>query len=499
MTTMTMTAKTTAETLEALRFDNTFARLPEAFYRRVRPTPLPRVHLVSFNEAAAELIGLDPAEAARPEFAEYFAGNKLLPGSDPLAAIYAGHQFGSFVPQLGDGRAILLGEAVADAGERYDIQLKGAGLTPFSRMGDGRAVLRSSIREYLCSEAMHALRVPTSRALCIVGSPEPVYREEKETAAVVTRLAESFVRFGSFELFFYRQQYDRVRELADYVIREHYAHLAESRNKYLELLREATTRTARMIAKWQAVGFAHGVMNTDNMSILGLTIDYGPFGFLDEFDAGFICNHSDYAGRYAFDQQPGVGLWNLSRFAQTLLPLITRDEAMTALEEYQPVFADAYAAEMRAKLGLQIEGEEDGEFVFRLFEIMQRNAIDYTVFFRRLCDFDSAPEARNDLLRDMFIDPAAFDAWAGEYRERLRLESDSDARRGERMRAVNPKFVLRNHVAQLAIEAAQAGDFSETDALLRVLQSPFDEHTGMERFAEPPSAGSQKVVVSCSS
>lgn len=266
--------------LENLRFDNSFARLPEAFYRRVKPTPLPAPYLVSFNESAAELIGLDPREAGREEFVEYFAGNKLLPQSEPIAAIYAGHQFGSYVPQLGDGRAILLGEAINEQGERYDIQLKGAGLTPFSRMGDGRAVLRSTIREYLCSEAMHGLGIPTSRALCIVGSNEPVYRETQETAAVLTRLAPSHVRFGSFELFYHRGQQTRVRELADYVIRVHYPHLAEAEDKYVQFLREVVARTARLIAQWQAVGFAHGVMNTDNMSVLGLTIDYGPFSTL---------------------------------------------------------------------------------------------------------------------------------------------------------------------------------------------------------------------------
>jgi uncharacterized protein YdiU (UPF0061 family) len=486
-------------TLENLRFDNTYARLPEAFYRRVRTTPLPAPYLISFNERAAELIGLDPRESERPEFVDYFIGNKLLPGSEPLAAIYAGHQFGSFVPQLGDGRAILLGEAVNDNGSRYDVQLKGAGMTPFSRMGDGRAVLRSTIREYLCSEAMHALGIPTSRALCIVGSDAPVYREEVETAAVLTRLAPSHVRFGSFELFYYRKQYDRVRELADYVIREHYAHLAEAADKYLQLLREVISRTAHIIARWQEVGFAHGVMNTDNMSVLGLTIDYGPFGFLDEFDAGFICNHSDYSGRYAFDRQPAVGVWNLSCFAQTLLPLITREEAVAALDEYQTIFADAYADRMRAKLGLDIADERDPELIFDLLEIMQTSAVDYTGFFRRLADFKSDAGEPNDLLRDMFIDPAAFDVWAGKYRERLALEAGVEVERRTRMLNTNPYLVLRNHTVQAVIERAQAGDYTEVNALLHALQNPFDEQPGTERFAEPPPPGSQKLVVSCSS
>lgn len=487
------------KTLEQLRFDNTYTRLPETFYRRVKPTALPAPYLVSFNEAAAELIGLDPREAAKPQFAEYFSGNKLLPGSDPISAIYAGHQFGTFVPQLGDGRAILLGEAVNDAGERCDIQLKGAGITPFSRMGDGRAVLRSTIREYLCAEAMHALGIPTTRALCIVGSDAPVYREEVETSAVLTRLAPSHVRFGSFELFYYRGKYEQVRELADYVIAEFYPQFSEAENKYLDFLREVVHRTAKLIAQWQSIGFAHGVMNTDNMSILGLTIDYGPFGFLDEFDAGFICNHSDYAGRYAFDQQPNVGLWNLYKLAQTLIPLIEPEAAEAVLEEYQNIFVENYYRLMRGKLGLETERETDIELTTDLLRILQASAVDYTLFFRRLSEFKSDENDKNDLLQAMFIDPSSFDDWAKKYKTRLSDEQIVDARRRERMNSANPKYVLRNHLAQQAIEKAQNGDYSETERLLKVLQQPFAEQPKMERFSAPPAAGAPRVAVSCSS
>jgi len=488
-------------TLEAIRFENTYARLPEVFYRRVKPTPLPAPYLVSFNAEAAALVGLDPAEALRPEFVEYFSGNRLLPASEPLAAIYAGHQFGTYVPQLGDGRAILLGEALDATGEgRWDVQLKGAGRTPFSRMGDGRAVLRSTIREYLCGEALHALGIPTTRALCIVGSPEPVIRETVETAAVLTRLAPTHVRFGTFELFHYRGQRDRVKELADYVIRQHYPHLSEDADKYLGLLREVVRRTARLIAQWQAVGFAHGVMNTDNMSVVGLTLDYGPFGFLDEYDAGFVCNHSDYGGRYAFDQQPGVGLWNLSCFAETLLPLMGRDPAVAALNEYAEIFSDAYAGVMRGKLGLETGRPEDAGLVAGLLKILQANGVDYTRFFRRLCDFETAErEGADDPLRDMFIDPAAFDAWARDYRARLSAEAGDDAARRGRMLHINPLYVLRNHLAQRAIERAQGGDYAEVDTLLGILQKPFDEQPGREFYAEPPPEGTRRVVVSCSS
>ncbi len=486
-------------TLDNLRFDNTFARLPEMFYRRVKPTALPAPYIVSFNEKAAELIGLDAGEVSKPEFAEYFTGNKLLPNGEPISAIYAGHQFGTFVQQLGDGRAILLGEAVNEKGERFDIQLKGAGLTPFSRMGDGRAVLRSTIREYLCSEAMHALGIPTTRSLCITGSDFPVYRETVETAAVLTRIAPTHVRFGSFELFYYRGQYEEVRRLADYVIKEFYPQFSDAKDKYLQFLREVVSRTAKLIAQWQSVGFAHGVMNTDNMSIVGLTIDYGPFGFLDEFDAHFICNHSDYAGRYAFDQQPNVGLWNLYKLAQTLVPLIDVEEAQTVLGEYQTIFTERFAGLMRGKLGLQTETANDAELIDDLFEILHTNAVDYTLFFRRLSEFKSGENEKNDLLQKMFVDPNSFDAWAKTYRARLTEENSVGTERRARMLKVNPKFILRNHIAQTVIEAAQKGNYGETDALLEVLQNPFDEHSEMERFNTPPPDAGKRVAVSCSS
>ncbi len=486
-------------TLDKIQFENTYARLPEAFYRRVKPTPLPTPYLVSFNAKAAELIGLDSKEAAKPEFVEYFTGNKLFCGSEPISAIYAGHQFGSFVPQLGDGRAILLGEAVNDGGGRFDIQLKGAGMTPFSRMGDGRAVLRSTIREYLCSEAMHALGIPSTRSLCITGSDATVYRETPETAAVLTRLAPSHVRFGSFELFYYRGQFEQVRELADYVIREFYPQFNEAENKYLEFLREVVSRTVRLMAQWQSVGFAHGVMNTDNMSILGLTIDYGPFGFLDEFDADFICNHSDYGGRYAFDQQPLVGLWNLYKLAQTLVPLVEVEQAEAVLGEYQAIFADCFAEQMRRKLGLQTEQTEDAELLSYLFEIMQASRVDYSLFFRRLGDFKIESNEKNSQLQGIFIDPQSFDKWAENYRLRLTKEKSVDAERQALMMRVNPKFVLRNHVAQAAIEQAQAGNYGEVNALLEVLQNPFEEQPGMERFNTLPPEESKRIAVSCSS
>lgn len=486
--------------LNELTFDNTYARLPAAFYSKVSPTPLPDPYLVSFNPAAAALIDLDPREAQRPEFAEYFSGGRALPGTEPLAMLYAGHQFGSYVPQLGDGRAILLGEVRNARGEKWDLQLKGAGPTPYSRGFDGRAVLRSTIREYLCGEAMHALGIPSSRALCIIGSDAPVRRETIETAASLVRMAESHVRFGTFEVFYYRRQPERVRELADYVIANHFPELVAAEDKYRQFLLEVARRTARLIAKWQAVGFAHGVMNTDNMSVLGFTLDYGPFGFLDDYNAGFVCNHSDYSGRYAFDQQPAVGLWNVSRLAQTLVNLITVEEAQAALDVYQPAFAAHYGELMRLKLGLTTEADADAELLLSLLGLLEANGVDYTNFFRRLGNFKTTGDAPHDQLRDMFVDPAAFDAWAVRYRARLLAETSEDAARKLRMDQVNPRYVLRNYLAQNAINAAvERRDYTEIERLLEALRAPFAEHPGRERYAESPPDWGKRLAISCSS
>ncbi len=328
-------------TLETLQFDNTFARLPEVFYAKVTPTPLKSPFLVAFNPDAAALLDLDPEEARRPEFAGCLAGHYLPPGSEPLAMVYAGHQFGAYVSRLGDGRAILLGEVRNSRGEKWDLHLKGAGLTPFSRDDDGRAVLRSCIREYLCGEAMHGLGIPTTRALCVVGSEEEVLREQVETGATLLRLAPSHVRFGHFEFFYWRRQFDHLKTLADYVLAQHFPELVGRPDSYARFYHEAAVRTARLIAEWQAVGFAHGVMNSDNMSVLGMTLDYGPFGFLDAYDPAFICNHSDHQGRYAFHNQPDIGYFNLRCLAQALTPLAPDEAIKAGLDAYEAVCADA--------------------------------------------------------------------------------------------------------------------------------------------------------------
>jgi uncharacterized protein YdiU (UPF0061 family) len=485
--------------LEELRFDNRYGRLPPAFYTRLAPTPLPDPYLVAFNPAAGELIGLDRTEAQRAEFVEIFCGNRRLPGFDPLAAVYAGHQFGVFVPQLGDGRAILLGEAAGAQG-RWDLQLKGAGKTPYSRMGDGRAVLRSSIREYLASEAMHALGIPTTRALAIVGSDQAVIRETVESAAVLTRMAPSHVRFGTFELFSSRRQHEHVRTLADYVIDQHYPQLREADRPCLELLREVVARTANLIAQWQAAGFCHGVMNTDNMSILGLTIDYGPYGFMEGFDWGHICNHSDEAGRYAYNMQPRIAQWNLYRLAEALLPLLDMDEAESALAAYEGQFEQHYAALMRAKLGFTSAQADDAVLLQDTLMLLHGSRADYTTFFRRLGNFDIAPDADNAPLRDLFVDRNAFAAWAGRYRIRLTAEASKDSERKARMDRVNPKYVLRNYLAETAIrKAADDRDYSEIARLMHLLAHPYDEQASMQAYAEPAPQWASALAVSCSS
>ncbi|MGH8506523.1 MAG: protein adenylyltransferase SelO [Stenotrophobium sp.] len=492
----------TRRTLENLRIDNRFARLPQDYFSRVRPAPLSQPRLLHLNEDAAALIDLDPREAQRPEFVETFAGNRPLPGAEPLAMLYAGHQFGSYVSQLGDGRAMLLAQVRNARGESWDIQLKGAGMTPYSRFADGRAVLRSTIREYLCSEAMHGLGIPTTRALCIVTSADPVRRETIETSAVLTRLAQSHVRFGSFEVFYYRNQHDKLKPLADHVITEHFPQHAGDYRGWLSAIAE---RTATLIAQWQAVGFCHGVMNTDNMSILGLTLDYGPFGFIDGFDAHHICNHTDEGGRYAYDRQPQVAHWNVSRLLQATLPLLSDDPdqaveiAREILDRYPPAYAKAMVQRWSAKLGLRDARENDAELINRFLTILDRGKSDFTRSFRHLSRLRTDSDAPAAGIREEIADLEAFDAWAADYRSRLRAEQSDDAERSARMNTVNPKYVLRNHLAQAAIEAAQHGDASEIERLMRLLRKPCEEHAEFERYAAEPPAEARQIEVSCSS
>lgn len=479
----------------------------------VPPAPLPDPKLLAFNPDAAALIDLDPSEAARGEFLSIMAGNAPWPGATPIATVYAGHQFGAYVPQLGDGRAILVAQLRNARGELWELQLKGAGKTPYSRFGDGRAVLRSSIREYLCGEAMAGLGIPTTRTLCLVGSTEPVRRETLETAAVICRMAPSHIRFGHFEYFYYRQQFDQLRALADYVIDNYFpdprsrgegdARSASGEGRYVAWLTEVVERTARLLAQWQAAGFVHGVMNSDNMSILGLTLDYGPYGFLDAFSAQQVFNHTDEQGRYAYGEQPGVGAWNCSRLLQATLPLLDDDAdkaieiAYSILERYGPVHVPENLRLWRAKFGLREPHDQDGDLINAFLNLLDRAKADFATAFRLLAQISTSSDSV-PALRDHFLQPGAFDAWLKDYRARLAQESSADAERGARMNRVNPKYLLRTHLLQAAIERAQAGEPSEIEVLRRLLARPFDEHPGMERYASPPPAG-QAIDLSCSS
>ena len=500
------------KTLANLPFTNTFTKLGENFFSFVQPTPFStQAELIHFNHDLAATMGFDSNKHSASELARIFSGAELLPGAQPISMLYAGHQFGHYVPQLGDGRAIILGETTNRQGERWEIQLKGSGLTPYSRDGDGRAVLRSTIREYLCSEAMHALGIPTTRALCIVGSDDEVYREQIEPGAMLTRVAPSHVRFGSFEVFFYRNQYQQIRTLADYVIQHHFPELMDAANPYAAWLELVIKRTAKLIAQWQSVGFAHGVMNTDNMSVLGLTIDYGPYGFMEAFDPGYICNHSDHHGRYAFNQQANIGVFNLSCFAQAILPVLAKDDTDAAigdavelakekLSAYQHQYVTHYATLMRRKLGLQDAHEEDEILVKGLLDLMSTDKVDYTILLRRLCNYSTTHPQHNHAIRDMFIQRDAFDQWSKAYQQRLQKEALPDSERSATMKAVNPKYILRNYMAEIAIRKAQDDkDYSEIERLVRLLRSPFAEHPEHEVYAGLPPDWATQISVSCSS
>ena len=479
-----------------LQWNNRFAQLGPDFFTPLAPRPLPEPYWVGRSTAVAHSLGLDPDWLDSPELLQALTGNRPLKGTQPLASVYSGHQFGQWAGQLGDGRAILLGETA----QGQEIQLKGAGLTPYSRMGDGRAVLRSSIREFLCSEAMHGLGVPTSRALCVTGSDAPVRRETTETAAVVTRVAPSFVRFGHFEHFSHRNQHAQLKTLADYVIDQFYPACRDDTqfggNAYAALLQVVSERTAAMAAHWQAVGFCHGVMNTDNMSILGLTIDYGPFQFLDAYDPSHICNHSDNAGRYAYNKQPNMAYWNLFCLGQALLPLIEEQElALAALESYKTSFPAALEAHMRAKLGLTNAAPEDHSLAEDILKLLAQDRVDYTIFWRRLSHSQAGTSAT--AVRDLFVDRIAADAWLLRYSERL-AQSDKGLV-ADLMLKTNPKFVLRNHLGEQAIQAAQQKDFSQVATLLMLLETPFDEHPGFESYADFPPDWASSISISCSS
>jgi uncharacterized protein YdiU (UPF0061 family) len=480
------------ETRSLFAFDNSYARLPGRFYAKLAPTAVATPKLVRLNEKLALYLNLDLVALAAPEGVEILGGNRIPGESEPLAMAYAGHQFGSFVPQLGDGRAILLGEVIDRDGIRRDIQLKGSGQTPFSRMGDGRAALGPVLREYIVSEGMAALGIPTTRALAAVTTGETVRRERLLPGAVLTRVATSHIRVGTFQFFAMRGDVEATRQLADYVIARHYPEAAEAANAYAALLEGVMSRQAGLIAQWMLVGFIHGVMNTDNMSIAGETIDYGPCAFMDSYHPETVYSSIDTMGRYAYRNQPGIAQWNLARFAETLLPLLAEDRdkavalAQDAISAFVPAFETAYAQGLRRKLGLSRSEPGDPALGQDLLACMASQGADFTLTFRRLCDAALGPEEERALC-GLFADTAPINAWLPRWRQRLAGEEGDPAEWRAAMRRANPLFIPRNHLVQEAIAAAEnEREFKPFESLLTVLMAPYDDQPGFERYVDPP-------------
>jgi uncharacterized protein YdiU (UPF0061 family) len=480
-------------------FENTYARLPERFYARLDPTPVATPRLVKVNVELARALGLDPDALASARGVEILAGNRVAEGAEPLAIAYAGHQFGHFVSQLGDGRANLLGEVMGHDGVRYDVQLKGSGPTPFSRGGDGRASLGPVLREYIVSEAMAALGVPTTRALAAVTTGERVLRETALPGAVLTRVAAGHLRVGTFQYFAVRGDTEGTRRLADYAIARNYPGTpkvgdAQTEKPYRALLDGVIARQAHLIAQWMLLGFIHGVMNTDNMSISGETIDYGPCAFMEAYDPATVFSSIDHYGRYGYSNQPRAAHWNLVRLAEALLPVLEGEEggeeaglasAKEALAAFDPQFEAAYEAGLRRKLGLSTEREGDAALAQDLLERMAANRADFTLTFRRMCDAAAGPEGDGGV-RSMFADPGAYDSWAARWRRRLGEEPVSGQARAAAMRMANPAFTPRNHMVQAALDAAIGRqDFQPFEEMLDVVSRPYEDRPELERYATP--------------
>ena len=482
---------------------SSYARLPEYFFARLNPTPVAKPRLIKLNDALATELGLNLGRLDDDTLAALFAGNVLLPGAEPIAMAYAGHQFGCFVPQLGDGRAILLGEVRDRAGTRRDLQLKGSGKTPYSRNGDGRAALGPVLREYLISEAMHALGIPATRALAAVMSGECVYRDKLVPGAVFTRVAASHVRVGTFQYFAARGDVEATKRLADYVIDRHYADTSEAERPYLALLQAVAARQASLIASWMQVGFIHGVMNTDNMALSGETIDFGPCAFLDAYDPDTVFSSIDQSGRYAYANQPHAAQWNLARFAETLLPILDPSPeravelANEVISEFSTRFAQHWLAGMRRKLGLLSSEDGDREFIQELLDAMHRNQADFTLTFRRLCDAAHVVGAESNL-RALFMNPSACDEWVVKWKSRLSHEPREPGVRAAAMRQLNPAFIPRNHRVEQAIDAAvERQDFSLFTELLTVLSRPYEEQEALSAYAKPPQPSERVLQTFC--
>ncbi|MGY4288414.1 uncharacterized protein YdiU (UPF0061 family) [Bradyrhizobium sp. LM2.7] len=472
-------------------FQNSYSALPDSFFARVAPTPVAAPRLIKLNRPLAVQLGLEPDLLETPEGAEILAGKRVPAGADPIAMAYAGHQFGQFVPQLGDGRAILLGEVIDKDGVRRDIQLKGSGPTPFSRRGDGRAALGPVLREYIVSEAMFALGIPTTRSLAAVVTGEHVIRETALPGAVLTRVAASHIRVGTFQFFAVRRDTDAIRQLADHVIARHYPELLGVERPYHALLAGVVARQADLVARWLLVGFIHGVMNTDNSSISGETIDYGPCAFMDTYNPAQVFSSIDEMGRYAYANQPRIALWNLTRLAECLLPLFGEEQekaieqAQEILGAFPDIFSKAYQAGLRRKIGLFTERDGDEALIQDLLDAMAKNQADFTLIFRRLGAAAGDPAA--DDARAQFMDPAAFDQWAKRWRERTALEPQTAAERRTAMNAVNPIFIPRNHRVEAVIQAAvNNDDYAPFEELVKVLAKPYADQPDYAAYADPP-------------
>jgi uncharacterized protein YdiU (UPF0061 family) len=487
---------------------STYATLPERFFAHVKPTPVPKPRLLRFNEALAAELGLDLGDLDAEALAQRFSGNVVPQGLEPIAMAYAGHQFGQFVPQLGDGRAILLGEAQDHGGVRRDIQLKGSGRTPYSRGGDGRAALGPVLREYLVSEAMHALGIPTTRALAAVTTGESVFRERSLPGAILTRVAASLVRVGTFQYFAARDDVDGVRRLADYVIDRNYPNARADANPYLALLRSVTQVQASLIAKWMNVGFIHGVMNTDNMAVSGETIDFGPCAFMDSYDPAQVFSSIDSHGRYAFGNQPHAAVWNLARFAETLLPVIDTNAdravelATEVVTEFSAQFSEHWLTGARGKLGLSTAEDGDPKLVEDLLNTMHRNQADFTLTFRALseaADCGAAENAAADAkLRCLFANPLEYDEWARRWRGRLKRDPREPQLRAQAMRQVNPAVIPRNHrIEQVIVAATEREDFAPFIELSTALSQPYRACEGFESYADPPRPDERVLRTFC--
>ncbi|SFZ97824.1 Selenoprotein O and cysteine-containing homologs [hydrothermal vent metagenome] len=477
--------------LNEIKLSNPYLNLPAECYDRVKPAPLVDAHLIHTNKAVANMLDIDEDELKTEAFLKLVNGENELEGSESFAMCYAGHQFGHFVPRLGDGRAINIGTI-----NNLHMQLKGSGPTKYSRSGDGRAVLRSSIREYLMSEAMYGLGIETTRALALIGSKHSVYRQEWESGAIVLRVSSSWVRFGTFEYFAYKKKFKELEALADYAIAESYPHLVDEANKYLHFFTEVVGKTARLMADWQAVGFSHGVMNTDNMSIEGLTIDYGPYAFLDDYDFQFICNHTDTSGRYSFGNQPNVAEWNLRALMNALSPLVNIEKLENIIKHYARLYTQRYLYLMSRKIGLdEVNEEKDLNLFKHMLGTLQSLNVDYTLFFRTLSHYNGD---RKELLKLGLLHQPMHD-WLDTYDNRLKQNTSTQKERQESMLKVNPKYVLKNYMLQEAIDAAENGDYRVVDDLFKIAQDPYSEHIKFERWAgETPDEFKNKKL-SCSS